>query len=841
MEPSSKPRRRRSTIELWRIVLIVSGAIAFALFAFWRIPSRETHEAILTALRAIDINHASLQRDVLQARAGLLRNYDPLAESIGNLHAAIARLSMLFPESGVETTADLTVELGRLSKSIDRDEQLVEQFKTDNALLQNSLSIANQMLSELHGGEDEPTRSALADSPDLGNLMLRFASQPDDRLESTIRSQLDRLSRSGAGTRPDVRSYVTHAKMILTILPQVDSTIEAIQQSQTSTEAQALQSEYLDGYGMLSSQSAWSRLLLGSISALLCGYVAVLIYRLRSQTHKLTQQLDFENLISDIKKRFYEDFDTITDALSDSLQMTADFFDAGQFAFAVLNSQTGEIEHVSGESDTMSFQTLVERFSQGLRSHSAEEKIQWDRFYYDNLQQSDLHNLPEGLLSAGSLAASRIGEQSIGLLFLEHSQVRRKPEADEVRLLGNAVVTLAQCIRTHRDREERNALEARLEHSQRLEAVGTLAGGIAHEFNNALGAILGYGEMALQIRRNANQTRRYVQEMVSSGQRAKHIIDQILTFSRKRDRISQPFDLAEAVRDIFPLIRMSLPPTNNVTLSEESVPPVLGNPIELQQVLMNLCTNAVQACGEYGEVNVDVSSIDLLGRTYLSHGELGAGRYTVLSVTDNGAGIPPTVLPHIFEPFYTTKAKSGGTGLGLAAVHGYVSGMNGRIDIESRSESGTRFRLYFPASARKAIPLSDFFNERILNRGAGETILIGQRESTVRLLHEDKIAALGYEPVGLSSLGGVKRWIGRNTRLPDLIILDLDLWTVKPSLAAIAAEFAPVPTIFMVDPQRDTVDPRFVSDYTILRKPVSAINLASTLSKVIDSTTVTKA
>ena len=142
MDTSSSRPQRRATIELWRIAVLVIGAFCFALLAIGRVPSRDTHEAILTALRAIDVNHASLQRDVLRARAGLLRNYDPLVESIVNLHAALSRLRTTFPESGVENVSDLDRELTALAQSIDRDEALVERFKTDNAILQNSLTIA---------------------------------------------------------------------------------------------------------------------------------------------------------------------------------------------------------------------------------------------------------------------------------------------------------------------------------------------------------------------------------------------------------------------------------------------------------------------------------------------------------------------------------------------------------------------------------------------------------------------------------------------------------------------------------------------------------------------------
>lgn len=825
MDTSSKRPPRRATIELWRIVLLVAGAFLFALFAIGRVPSRDTHEAILTSLRAIDINHASLQRDVLQARAGLLRNYDPLVDSIVNLHATVSKLRSLFPESGLESTAELDAELTKLAASIDGDETLVERFKTDNALLQNSLSIANQMLSELHESTDPSVARALGTSNDLGNLMMRFAAEPVQRFEQPIRAQLDAMSRSDAASIPDVASYVAHARMILNTLPSVDDTIQSIQASGTSTEAQILQKQYLDAYGILSVRSAWSRILLGSISVLLCVYIAILVYRLRSQTHRLTQQLEFENLVANIKKRFNEDFHSVSAALTESLAAVADFFEASSYAFAVISSDGKQIEQVFGNADVSAFQLLLDRFSEKM----AEEPIHGDLLYYHNLQKREIQAFLEGALSAGSIAATSIDSGSVGLLFLEHTEIRKKPDGDEIRLLGHTIVVLAQSLQAQRERDEKRALEARLEHSQRLEAVGTLAGGIAHEFNNTLGAILGYGEMALESSRSSMRTRQYIQEIISSGHRAKHIIDQILTFSRKRERINRPFDLKEAIEDIVPLVKLSIPGTVAVsTKIDSSLPAVFGNPIEIQQVLMNLCMNAAQASPEDGHIEISLGKVGFTGPISLSHGELRGGDYVLVSVKDDGNGIPPNVLPHIFEPFFTTRSKSGGTGLGLAAVHGHVTGMNGRIDVESRPFAGTEFKLYFPITNDAPIPLGQFFNERT-PLGAGQLVLIAQRDTGLRLMYEEKIAALKYEPVGFANITALKRWLAASDRLPDLILLDLDLWQDSPDLGRIIKEFDKIPILFLADPEWDGLDTQASDQISVLRKPVSSISLATAL------------
>lgn len=157
-----------------------------------------------------------------------------------------------------------------------------------------------------------------------------------------------------------------------------------------------------------------------------------------------------------------------------------------------------------------------------------------------------------------------------------------------------------------------------MENAQRLEAVGTLADGIAHEFNNVLGAILGYGEMAVQLLRKPTPTRHYVEEILKSGARAKHIVDQILTFSRKRERIVKPFDVA----DILPLLQVTLGNHVAIESSLSGGPAVVeGNPVEVHQLVMNLCKNASQASARGQTVKIDVHTVHVQRRKVLSHGE----------------------------------------------------------------------------------------------------------------------------------------------------------------------------------------------------------------------------
>ncbi|GAB4064424.1 two-component system VirA-like sensor kinase [Ancylobacter sonchi] len=836
MERSSKRPRGWTTIEPWRIVLLLVGAILFALLAVGRVPSRELHEAVLTSLRAIDVDHAALQRDVLQARAGLLLNYDPLVSSIIRLRASVAWLHALFDEAAMGETAQLDDQLATVSRSIDADEALVETFKTSNALLQNSLSIAVQLLDRLDRNPDAPIREALAGAGDIGLPLMRFTAQPDAALAGSIRRQLGALEASPAGADADMRSFAAHVRTVLSTLPQVDAVTEAIQLSHSSRQAQLLQRDYLDAFGKAGAQAVWSRALLGAISVLLCGYVAVLIYRLRAQTQRLARQLEFENILAEVRRRFVEGGEDMPAAFAHSVGLFATFFEARCYAFAVLNGEDFRVEHAYGNVDGARLQSIADAFGSRFAVTARRGGSDYLGFPYDG--PGDPHRTWIRGVHEGSIVMGWFGERSISL-FLIRRELPGRSGDHEQRMYGNAALVLARSLMTYHTREENKALEARLEHAQRLEAVGTLAGGIAHEFNNALAAILGYAEMTLQLKRISTQGRHYLQEIVTSAQRARHVTDQILTFGRKRERIAKPFALAEAVTDILSLIRLSVADGIRFDVAtDERLPPILGNPIEIQQVVMNLCTNAAHALPGEGAVRIEVRVVERPARTQLSHGELPAGRYVVLSVADTGSGIDANVLPHIFEPFFTTRATKGGTGLGLAAVHGIVAGMSGHIDVASQPGRGTRFDLHFPATGnRTAVPLSDFFDERSMPRGRGQTVLLVQRDEALRLMYEEKIAALGYEPVGFADGEGLRDWLGRDRRAPDLILMDLDSGEMAPDPAALARQFAPIPMLLLAEPARIPTDVKAGREpapgAALLRKPVSTMRLAVAMANRI--------
>ncbi|MCW5625702.1 MAG: PAS domain S-box protein [Burkholderiales bacterium] len=338
---------------------------------------------------------------------------------------------------------------------------------------------------------------------------------------------------------------------------------------------------------------------------------------------------------------------------------------------------------------------------------------------------------------------------------------------------------------------ERRRLAERLRHAEKLEVVGTMAGGVAHDFNNILAAILGYGEMALTAAPAAAPLRRYLNNVLSAAQRARALVEQILDYSRRPNGNPVLVDIGSAVSETLELARASLPPGVSLRIEIEHVEAaVMADPTQLHQVVMNLITNAVQAMQAAGTLTVRLDTFDATADMPLSHGLLAAGRHVRLTIDDTGCGMEPVVLERIFEPFFTTRES--GSGLGLALVHGIVGELGGAIDVRSRVGLGSTFAIHLPRSASLAPAQAG--DEPSLARGRGECILLVEDEKPLMLLTEEMLASLNYEPVGFthpaSALTAFRDDPGRfdgvvlDHLMPDMTGIELSrqLRTIRPDI-----------------------------------------------------------
>ena len=319
---------------------------------------------------------------------------------------------------------------------------------------------------------------------------------------------------------------------------------------------------------------------------------------------------------------------------------------------------------------------------------------------------------------------------------------------------------------------DKEHLEAQLRQSQKMEAIGTLAGGIAHDFNNILGAILGYGELAHQHAPEGSALRRYMDNVMHAGGRAKTLVDRILGFSRSGLGEREPVNVQCIVEETLELLRASLPAAVRLeSRLDAGNAAVIGDATHLHQVAMNLCTNAVQAMPQGGVLSVALERVESSERRpHLRGKALAPGPYVRLVVSDTGTGIPPDVFERMFDPFFTTKTVGEGTGLGLSLVHGIVTDLGGAIDVTTSLGDGTRFEIWLPVSGETPKPDAEI--DRELPHGTGETIMIVDDEPQLVSLTEELLAALGYEPVGFGSSRVALEAFQANPRRFDLILTD---------------------------------------------------------------------
>ncbi|MDH3601950.1 MAG: PAS domain S-box protein, partial [Candidatus Tectomicrobia bacterium] len=388
-----------------------------------------------------------------------------------------------------------------------------------------------------------------------------------------------------------------------------------------------------------------------------------------------------------------------------------------------------------------------------------------------------------------------------------------------------------------RDITERKRLEDRLRQTQKMEAIGTLAGGIAHDFNNILYAILGFTELALGDVSPHSLAWTNLQEVLTAGQRARDMIQQILTFSRQNSPQRRPILLLSLIQETLKLLRGSLPSTISIRPHlAASSGMVLANATQLQQVLMNLCSNAEYAMRSTGGVlDVQLEALHVTSAYAAVHSDLRPGRYLRLVVRDTGPGMPPEVLARVFEPFFTTKVSGEGTGMGLAVAHGIITSHGGTIEVTSAVGQGTTAEVYLP-QLNEQIPLDEAAPETQPVEGK-ERILFVDDEATITYIAQGMLARLGYKIEGYTSSVKALAAFRKAPEHFDLIITDQTMPDMTgEELAGALRRIRPdIPIILCTGYSHliDTEKAKALGIDAFCLKPLMRHDLASTIRKVV--------
>lgn len=309
-----------------------------------------------------------------------------------------------------------------------------------------------------------------------------------------------------------------------------------------------------------------------------------------------------------------------------------------------------------------------------------------------------------------------------------------------------------------KEAETKEALLAeQLRQSQKMESIGTLAGGIAHDFNNILAAILGYTELTLYNGKCDEQTSENLNNILTATVRARDLVRQILTFSRHEQSSLKTHEIHTIVHEAIKLIGTTLPASVEFAIDiDPASGTVQADPTQIHQLVMNLCTNAWHALPQAnGKITVSLKPFTCEQTLTTSHGEVPAGDYALLSISDSGTGIPADVLPRIFDPFFTTKDQGQGTGMGLSVSHAIITNHKGVIDLQSAADRGTVFSIYLPLTAEGA-EHDEQQDSSPLNNRAHEHILLIDDEPTLNAMWEAQLSPLGYKVTSTSS--AVEGW-----------------------------------------------------------------------------------
>ncbi|MBI4563868.1 MAG: PAS domain S-box protein [Planctomycetes bacterium] len=322
------------------------------------------------------------------------------------------------------------------------------------------------------------------------------------------------------------------------------------------------------------------------------------------------------------------------------------------------------------------------------------------------------------------------------------------------------------------DITEKRRLEERYNQAQKMEAVGRLAGGVAHDFNNMLTAIIGYSELLLAQLSPGDPMRENVEEIHKAGQRAAGLTRQLLAFSRRQMVEPRVLDLNSCVAGVEKLLRRLIgEDVELVTAPARDLWPVRGDPGQVEQVLMNLAVNSRDAMPQGGKLTIETANVELDVEYVQIHADVRPGGYVLLAISDTGCGMTKEVFSHLFEPFFTTKEKDKGTGLGLATVYGIVKQNGGHICVYSEVGHGTTFKIYLPragASKRE----SSVRPPKIDKRGT-ETILLVEDEGAVRKFSRKVLEHQGYRVLQAENGEEALRMCERHHAPIDLLVTDV--------------------------------------------------------------------
>ena len=411
--------------------------------------------------------------------------------------------------------------------------------------------------------------------------------------------------------------------------------------------------------------------------------------------------------------------------------------------------------------------------------------------------------------------------------------------AEVVRMEGETYLVASSLDVTERRRaeEEREKLEAQLIQAQKMEAIGQLAGGVAHDFNNMLGVILGHAELAMEMVPPDGQLHDSLQEMYKAADRSAALTRQLLGFARKQTVVPRVLDVNETVDGMLKMIRRLI--GENIELEWRpgaNLGAVKVDPSQIDQILVNLCVNARDAIGGAGKISIETAETMFDEEFCARHPGAVMGRYVRLAVSDTGCGMDAETMAHVFEPFFTTKPVGQGAGLGMATVYGIVRQNNGFIDVRSEVGKGTAFTIYFPRHV-PGVGSRDGRPGGAEARVGGETILLVEDEPSLLAMTRSLLERRGYNVLSAASPHAAIRMVRDNVLKIDLLISDVVMPEMNGQELAreLIGEQPHLRRLFMSGHAASTLEESGILEEGVffIQKPFAAADLARKVAEAL--------
>lgn len=728
-----------------RGIWIAVGATLILLALSWgwlqktRTDARTTADAIAAFTDFVGAENG-LHRAVLSARAGSVRNYDSLVREHEDMLASLDRLKRISASSEL-----LAREVDALVARTEATEALVERFKSTNALLHNSLAYFSRLHEELDGTEPPATRKA----DGLATAVLHLVVDPSPTSLAHLDAEIARIEPAHPERRPGLSALITHTRQLRLLLPEMNATLVALADLGTTSGLVPVRTALMARQATITARDDAVRLFLYVIALVLVALLAWAGIQLRARIKALRRRAAIEHVVAKISLRFLNAPRWKMDAhLGRALEELASCFGSTRSYFIVPGTPERIVTYARGGPE------FPRNWGRDVIQHMADAGLGDNGIVHiEDFRASA--KTPLGLSCCGVvswLCIARFdatGGAVQAVLGFDSLRPRAFRVSGGDQLLALAFDALTNAVAKGALEEEQERLEAQLQHAKRMETVGVFASGIAHNFNNIVGAIMGHAEMAANGVATGSRLAGHIEAIHVASERARELVDQVLGFGRRGESLRRPIRVDGLLAETASLLATSLPPRARLVV--EDVPGdlvVQADPGQLQQIVLNLCRNAAESMDQDGTVTLATRDTQLVDPRSIGAAVLAPGDYVVISVADEGRGMDEATLSRIFEPFFTTRRE--GTGLGLATAQEIARGHRGTITVASTPGEGSRFEVWLPAAPADAGSGERAPEAPRTRYGAGETVILVERDKQQRMHSEEVLAALGYEPVAFA-------------------------------------------------------------------------------------------